>query len=435
MRESTKRAAHIARVLTRHGLAYLVDVTGLEHLVRGHAHEAPPGPEHLRRALEELGPTFVKLGQILSTRADLIPPAFEAELARLQDAAPPVPFPLIARSVATALGRPLEEAYARFDAQPLAAASIGQVHAATLPDGAEVAVKVRRPDIIDQVDEDLELLRRLARVAQRRWPLAQRYDPLGLAMEFETTLRGELDYEREGANADRIRAELDRDDSVHVPLVHWDHTTTEVLTLERIEGRKITDVEGLAADGVDRTRVARIFCEMYLKMVFVTGFFHADPHPGNVFVRADGTLGLVDYGMVGQVDDATRRALGAVLIALAVADADRLAGAMADLGVAPPGGDANALRDDLAEFMATYRHLTLEELQIRVILGDMLAVVRRHHLRLPHELALLLKTVTICEGVAQQLDPGFELLPLLIPYASMLQGPPEEAAAEVPPPS
>jgi ubiquinone biosynthesis protein len=426
VRESTRRAAHIARVLTRHGLGYLVDVTGLEHLVRGHAHGAPPGPEHLRVALEELGPTFVKLGQLLSTRPDLISPAYEAELARLQDGALPVPFPEIARSVEAALGRPIHEAYARFDPEPLAAASIGQVHAAALPDGSEVAVKVRRPEIARDIDEDLELLQRLALVAQRRWPLAERYDPVGLAHEFETTLRGELDYEREGISADRIRTELAGNPSVHVPRVHWDRTTNQVLTLERVNGRKITDVQGLAADGVDRTRVARNFCDMYLHMVFVSGFFHADPHPGNVFVQPDGTLALVDYGMVGRVEDANRKALGAVLVALAIADAESLAAAMAKLGVAPPSDDATALRHDLAEFMATYRQATLGELQIRVILGDMLAVVRRHHLRLPHQLALLIKTVTTCEGVAKQLDPGFEVLPLLMPYASMLQQTPGE---------
>jgi ubiquinone biosynthesis protein len=424
VRESTRRAAHIARVLTRHGLGYLVDVTGLEHLVRRHTHRGDSrGPEHLRQALEELGPTFVKLGQLLSTRADLIPPAYEAELTRLQDSAAPVAFSTVARSVEAALGRPIGEAFSRFDREPLAAASIGQVHAAALPDGSEVAVKVRRPRIAHQIDEDLELLRRLAAVAERRWPLADRYDPVGLADEFATTLRGELDYEREGASADRIRAELAVGAGVHVPRVHWDRTTTEVLTLERVSGRKITDVEGLDADGLDRTGVARTFCDMYIQMVFVHGFFHADPHPGNVFVQGDGTLALVDYGMVGQVDDATRRSLGAVLVALAIADADGLAAAMSDLGIAPSRDDATALRNHLAEFMATYRHATLEELQLRVILGDMLAVVRRHHLRLPHQLALLLKTVTTCEGVALQLDPRFELLPLLIPYASMLQQP------------
>lgn len=421
MRESTRRAAHIARVLTRHGLGYLVDVTGLEHLVRGHPHDTPPGPEHLRIALEELGPTFMKLGQLLSTRSDLIPPAYEAELTRLQDGASPVPFPQIARSVERALRRPIDEAFSRFETVPLASASIGQVHAAALPDGTDVAVKVRRPHIVRQIDEDLELLQRVARVAQRRWPLADRYDPVGLAREFEATLRAELDYEREGANADRIRAELTGEANVHVPRVHWDHTTTEVLTLELVKGRKITDVDGIAADGVNRTAVARTFCDMYLQMVFVSGFFHADPHPGNVFVQSDGKLALVDYGMVGRVDDAIGHALGAVLIALAVGDADGLAAAMATLGVAPPSSDATVLRDDLADFMATYRHATLQELQIRVILGDMLAVVRRHHLRFPHQLALLMKTVTMCEGVAQRLDPTFELLPLLMPYAAMLQ--------------
>jgi ubiquinone biosynthesis protein len=424
VRDSTRRAARIARILTRHGLGYLVDVVGLEHLVRPHDHrDAHAGPAHLRLALEELGPTFVKLGQLLSTRPDLVPPAYEAELTRLQDSMPPAPYPDVARSVTSALQRPVTEAFATFEREPLAAASIGQVHAATLPDGTPVAVKVRRPRIVGEVDQDLELLGRLAAVAQRRWPLAARYDPVGLAGEFARTLHGELDYHREGTSADRIRAELRANERVHVPTVHWDHCAVDVLTLERVGGRKITDVDALDADGVDRRGVARDFCDMYLQMVFVHGFFHADPHPGNVFVQPDGTIALVDYGMVGHVDDATRRSLGQVLVALVGADADGLAAAMADLGVAPPTDDVSALRDDLAEFMATYRTVALADLQIRVLLGDMLAVIRRHHLALPHQLALLLKTVTTAEGVAQQLDPSFELLPLLVPYAAALGQP------------
>ncbi|HEY7135966.1 MAG TPA: AarF/ABC1/UbiB kinase family protein [Acidimicrobiia bacterium] len=424
MRDSTRRAARIARILTRHGLEYLVDVVGLEHLVRPHDHQdAKAGPAHLRSALEELGPTFVKLGQLLSTRPDLIPPAYEAELTVLQDSMPPAPWNDVARTLKRALGRPVTDAFATFEREPLAAASIGQVHAATLTDGTPVAVKVRRPHIVAQVDQDLELLDRLATVAQRRWSLAARYDPVGLAHEFARTLHGELDYHREGTSADRIRTELRANDRVHVPLVHWDHCATDVLTLERVGGRKITDLEGLDADGVNRTRVARDFCDMYLQMVFVHGFFHADPHPGNVFVQTDGTIALVDYGMVGHVEDDTRHALGRVLVALVGADADGLAAAMADLGVAPPSDDVTALRDDLAEFMGTYRTATLADLQVRVLLGDMLAVIRRHHLTLPHQLALLLKTVTTAEGVAQQLDPSFELLPLLVPYAAALEQP------------
>ena len=423
MRDTTRRAAQIARVLARHGLGYLVDAVGLEHLVRRHDHATTEaaGPEHLREALEELGPTFVKLGQLLSTRSDLVPPAYEAELTRLQDAAPPVAYTTVAKTVKRALGHTVDEAFASFDRTPIAAASIGQVHGAVLHDGSRVAVKVRRPHITETVDEDLELIARLADVAQRRWALAARYDPVGLADEFATTLGRELDYRREGESADHIRREFAGSDQVHVPVVHWDHSTTELLTLERIDGRKITDVEGLDADGIDRADVARRFCDVYLQMVFVHGFFHADPHPGNVFVEADGTVALVDYGMVGRVAAGTRESLGKVLVALVGMDADALATAMADLGVAPSTEDAGPLRDDLAEFLGNYGDRPVAELEIRALLGDMLAVVRRHHLRLPHELALLLKTVMTCEGVAQQLDPGFELLPMLVPYASTLQ--------------
>jgi ubiquinone biosynthesis protein len=378
------------------------------------------GPARVRRMLESLGPTFMKLGQVLSTRPDLVAPEYEAELARLQDAAPPVPWPAVRAALTRALGAPPAARFAELGPVPLASASIGQVHAARLADGTAVVVKVRRPDVVEQVEIDLRLLRAVARVVARL-RVGRRFDPVGLAEGFSRTLRAELDYRQEGANAERIGRELAGSPTVRIPTIVWDHSTEDVLTETRIEGTKIDDVAGLDAAGVDRPAVARAFARAYLDMVFVHRFYHADPHPGNVFVGGDGTIGFVDFGMVGTVDDDTGHGLARVLTALVSADPRALADALVRLGVARDLRDRAGLEADLADLLDRYGDIVLEELGLTRVIGDLLAVVRRRDLRLPSGIALLLKTVMMCEGVAAQVDPGFRLVPLLVPYAAMLE--------------
>ena len=303
---------------------------------------------------------------------------------------------------------------------PLAAASIGQVHAATLPDGSEVVVKVRRPGVMEQVTIDLDLLDRLAAVAARRSELARRYDPIGLAHEFGTTLRAELDYIHEGHNAESVASGFGGDERVHVPEVFWDYTRVDVITEARVHGIKIDDVRALDAGGVDRPSVARLFADAYLSMVFGRGLFHADPHPGNIFVESSHRIGLVDFGMVGKVGAETRRGLGTILLALVASDASQMADGLLRLGIACEDVSRPDLEKDLAGFLERYIGMPLEQLRIGPLLTDLMRVVRAHRLRLPSDLALLLKTVMMCEGVAAQLDPSFELVPLLLPYASRL---------------
>ena len=411
-------------MLLRHGLGWMLDLLDLRKLLPG-ANETSPaagrsGPERLRSALEELGPTFIKLGQVLSTRPDLVSPEYEAALAVLQDAAPTVPTADIVDAVERALGRPLLDAFGTFDAVPIAAASIGQVHAATLPDGTEVVVKVRRPGVVEQVAVDLALLDRLADVAGRRSSIARRYDPVGLAREFASTLTAELDYLREGHNAQRVAENFADDPDVHVPGVFWDLTRAAVITEERIRGIKVDDLKALDAAGLDRAKLARTLTDAYLSMVFVHGFFHADPHPGNVFVEADGRIAFVDFGMVGSVTPATGHALGAILVALASTDAARMADGLLRLGIANDDVDRVSFERELARFLDQYAHLPLQELHLGPLIADVMRVVREHRLRLPSDLALLLKTVMMCEGVAARLDPEFMLVPHLLPYAARL---------------
>jgi ubiquinone biosynthesis protein len=404
-------------------LANLLALAGEWLLARVARKRRPSGPRRLRRTLEALGPTFMKLGQILSTRPDLVSPAYEAELSKLQDAAPPVPWPDVERSVTRAIGGPSGARFAEFSREPLAVASIGQVHAARLEDGTEVVVKVRRPGIVAGIAVDLGLMRRAAGFAARV-PAARRFDPVGLAAEFGSTITAELDYLREGQNAERLAREFRGDDRVAFPRIIWDRTADGVLTETRVLGIKIDDVASIGRAGLDRAAVALDFARAYLTMVFVHRFFHADPHPGNVFVAPDGVIGFVDFGMVGTVDARTGYGLVTVLTALVAADATQLANALTDLGVATTVPDRAGLEADLSRLLRRYRDVALQELRLTAVVGDLMAIVRHRDLHLPSRIALLLKTVVMCEGVAAQLDPGFRLIPVLVPYAARLRGDP-----------
>lgn len=422
------RYRQIAEILTRHGMGHAASVLGLDRFVpfrkslHGPLHlpKRDRGPAHLRLALEELGTTFIKLGQILSTRSDLLPPEYQVELAHLQDAGPLVAPDTVRTTVVAELGRPLESAFASFDLTPLASASIGQAHAATLLDGTEVVVKVRRPGVVEQVEDDLEILQNLAAMASRRWELADQYDLPGLAHEFAQTLRDELDYLREARNAERFAANFARDASVHIPRVYWETTTSRVLTLQRVRGIKINDLAALDAAHIDRRALAQRGAKLILHMIFEDGFFHADPHPGNFFVETDGRIGLIDFGMVGTVDAHTQEQLIGVLLAVSAQDAGRLEDVLQELGVARQRIDRDALQRELDRVLKRYYGRPLAEISISAILREALSIVRRYHLQLPSDLALLLKTIVMEEGLGIQLDPTFDLASELAPYARRL---------------
>lgn len=409
-------------MLARHGLGFFISITGLERFVplqrifnRGYQ-QPLSRPEHVRAALEELGPTFIKLGQILSTRADLLPPSYQAELAKLQDAAPALKVSAVESVIQAELGRPVDAVFRRFDPAPLASASIGQVHAATLSDGTEVVVKVQRPGVVEQVQQDLEILHGLATTASRRWPLADEYGIVGLVQEFAQTLRGETDYLHEGRNAECFGENFARDATVHFPCVFWDYTTARVLTLERINGIKIDDFAALDAAGVDRARIAANGATMVLKMIFRDRFFHADPHPGNFFIEPGERIGVVDFGMVGTVGPRIQEQLVWALLAYTSEDPERQVDTLYEMGVAGNHVDRTALRRDVEQLRGRYYGRPVGEIAIRPVVNDVLGVVRRHRLHLPAGYALLLKTVLMHESLVTRLDPHFEFTAVLVPY-------------------
>ena len=428
MRRQLERYRQIAEVLTRHGLGFLVGVAGLGRWVPfhrgvlGHERREEPytTPEHLRRALEELGPTFIKLGQLLSTRSDIVPASYLHELARLQDRAPQVPLATIQSLIQQELGAPPEKVFATFESVPLACASIGQAHLATMHDGSQVVVKIRRPDINAIIETDLDILQNLANRASRRWTVAANYNLPGLVSEFAASIRRELDYLTEGRNAERFAANFADSADVHIPQVYWATTTSRVLTLERIDGIKVDDLDGLDRARVDRRALATKATGVAVSMVFEHGFFHADPHPGNLFIEPDGRIGLIDFGMVGEVDNGLRHQLASVLAALTGHDAERLAKALLDLSVVKRPVDREQFRADLIIFMSLYRGRRLGDVNIARLASQLLALLRKHRLQLPQEVATLLRFFLMVEGMGVRLDPEFNLGGFLGPYARQL---------------
>jgi ubiquinone biosynthesis protein len=416
-----ERYREIASVLSRHGLSFIIRATGLERFEPASQEQSrSSNPENLRRALEELGPTFVKLGQLLSTRSDILPPDYLTELAKLQDRAPAVPGAVIERLIVEELGDQPDKVFARFQLTPLASASIGQAHLATLHDGTEVVVKVQRPDIATNIAIDLEILHTLAARASRQWKLAADYNLTGITDEFARTLREELDYTHEGRNAEIFGTNFAGDDTIHIPRVYWNTSTTRVLTLERLSGIKVDDVAGLDAAGIDRPAIMTHAVNAVSQMVFVDGVFHADPHPGNLFIEPDGRIGLIDFGMVGQIDEALRARLADLFLALSRHDADRMASALTELSSSKKSIDQESLRADLVGFIDIYRGKGLGEVEMGALITKLLTVLRRNRLQLQPSIVMLLRMLLMIEGMGVLLDPTFSLGDALRPYATKL---------------
>lgn len=414
-----QRYREISRILLRHGFGSLLEMARPRRKLfrRPGPPGVPPPARHLCLALEELGPTFIKLGQILSTRPDLIPPAYVAELVRLQDRVAPFPFAEVRRQVEGELGAPLERLFATFEETPLAAASLSQVHAATLPTGEEVVVKVQRPGIEEVIALDLDILRRLAGLLERELPQAELYDPCGIVEEFAHTLNGELDFIREGRNAERFRRNFADFPYLYIPRVYWERSTRRVLTLERVRGIKIDDIAGLDSAGLDRHRVALHATEVVMQEVFEDGFFHADPHPGNFFVMPGEVIAAMDFGMVGRLSRKLREDLVRLLAVAVRLDTEGLVEQLLRMSLVEQGVDRAGLRQDLERLLQRYAGRPLKEIRAREIMEEAMPIAFRRRLRLPNELWLLGKMLGMLEGVGLQLDPDFDPFAVARPYA------------------
>ncbi len=425
------RAQEIAAVLVKHGLGDLVRRMGLAdalaraghvlHLEQADALARLEPPVQVRRALEELGPTFVKLGQILAGRADLFGPEWIAEFGRLHSRVPPVPLEDLRPQLREDLGGEPEAVFARFDPEPFAAASIAQVHRARLHDGTEVVVKIRRPGIHDKIEADLRLLERVAGAVEEDWPALKPYRPRALVREFAKSRRRELDLAAERRHAERSAANLAALPEVVIPRVHWAYTHERVNVQDWIDGVPGEDLARIVEAGLDPKLLARRGARAVLKMIVEDGFFHADPHPGNVFYLPGNRLAFIDFGMVGQLSRRRREELLSLLLGLVERRPQAVADVLIDWadqhGGAARQTDLAALEDEIEAFVQQYHGTPLAQLHLGQMLADVTAILREHRLALPGDLALLIKAFISLEGMGRGLDPGFhmasEALPML----------------------
>ena len=375
-------------------------------------------PVQVRLALEELGPTFVKFGQLLAGRADLFGPDWIAEFEKLHSQVPAVPLELLRPQLREDLGGEPEEVFARFDTEPLAAASIAQVHRAQLHDGSEVVVKIRRPGISEVIEADLRLLARLAALAEAELPALTPYRPQQLVREFARSLRRELNLASECRSAERIAGNLTSLPFIVVPRVHWQHTSERINVQQFIEGVPGGQLDALTPEaGFDRTVLARRGAQAVLQMIVQDGIFHADPHPGNVFYLAGNRIAFIDFGMVGRLSERRRIELLQMLLGLVERQPQAVADVLLDWAGDAHGVDPGQLEMEVEAFVDQYHGVPLAQLQLGQMLADVTSILREHHLGLPPDLALLIKAFISLEGMGRNLDPQFhmttEALPLL----------------------
>ncbi|WP_135557213.1 ABC1 kinase family protein [Paenibacillus cymbidii] len=423
-----QRYREIVTAFVRYGFGYIVKRLGLLESFpmrafrfgeRRDLEERTIG-ERIRLFLEELGPTFVKLGQIASTRPDLLPADIIAELVRLQDKVAPFPFEEVERIVTEELGEPLEQLFAQFRQTPLAAASIGQVHYAVLRSGEQVAVKVQRPGIRPVVDTDLEILEDLARMAESRLDWAKQYRIRDVVEELARALRLELDYGNERRNAEKFAAQGAALPFIHIPAIHWELSTGKVLTMEFIDGIQLSERERLDAAGFNRRTIAERLVQAILHQALIEGFFHGDPHPGNVLALPDGRLALIDFGMAGRLSPELKMHVAAFVLALRSQNASGILRAVLAMGLVPEDAETGDLLADIETMRDKYYNVPLARINLGEAVNDLFSLAFRHDIRMPADLTLLGKSLLTMEGVVTSLDPSFSVIDAAEPFGKRL---------------
>lgn len=418
---NVNRWGEILTILSKYGLAGWIgrfDLPLVKGFLKNRDGEAL---SHLSRetriclALEELGPTFIKLGQILSTRPDQVGMQLANELQKLQSSVACDKPELARKTIEEEFEKPLDLLYQDFDPEPLASASIGQAHRAQLHTGEHVVVKVQHAGIRRRMEVDLDILAGLAQLADKM-PELQPYRPQATVAEFRRVVRRELDFAREARNLEQFRRDFASNPHVHIPKLYPDLSTSRVLTMEWLDGAKLCDPGVRQLPNVDVSQVVRNGADMYLEMIFHNGFYHGDPHPGNLVVLPDNTIGLLDFGMVGRLDEKLREDIEDMLGAIITQDAQQLTSLVMRLGATPPGLDEAALSVDLSEFVAHYANQPIESFDLGGALSEMIEIVQRYRIALSASMAMLIKVLVMLEGTARMLEPSFSLMELIQPY-------------------
>ncbi|MDC7713944.1 AarF/UbiB family protein [Vogesella sp. LYT5W] len=423
------RLREISAVLFKHGLGEFVQRLRLPAAVEKAGEwfnlrlpdsaDAIPAPIRVRLAFEELGPTFIKLGQILSTRVDMFAPEWINEFEKLQNTVPPIPEAQLAPYLQQVLGQAPETLFARFDMAPIGSASIAQVHRAALHDGSEVVVKLRRPGIVQKVDADLRILEHLAHLIELEFPDARRFMPSDIVAQFSRSLKRELDLAAEARNMERFARDFAEDPYIRIPRVYWEYTRADVNVQDFIDGFSASPVGALPAAGLDPSLLARRGADAVLKMILLNGYFHADPHPGNVIFLPEDRIAFIDFGMVGRLSHRRRDEIVDLLAAMAQRDEHAMMGVLIGWTGSVPV-DEEQFAEDIGEIFFQYDHVMLKDLNMSQLINDVMALIRNHGILLPADMAMLFKALITLEGLGRQLEPQFQLVEHLTPFVRKL---------------
>lgn len=420
-----KRWTEILSILSKYGLADWLSRLNIDFVkdrIRAPDGEALARQSHetrVRMATAELGPTFIKIGQLLSTRPDIVGKEQAEEFRSLQSSAPADDFEYVRTTIEAELGESIDDLFSTFEEKPIASASIGQVHMAQMHDGKRVVVKVQHKKIESIINNDLEILTGLAQLAEKLDDLAP-YHPKTLVAELARTMRRELDFGREERNLIHFATFFESDAKVRVPIPVTDYCTQRVLTMELLEGVKLSEIHRLTALGIDLNDVSRRCANLYLHMIFNEGFFHADPHPGNILILRGGVIGLLDFGMVGRISERLREDIEEMLLAIVNHDVPMLTTILTRVGSVPPNLDESVFANDVADYVGQYSTQTLDRFDMSGALNDMMSMVRRHQIRMPGEAATLIKALVTLEGTLKTFNPHFNLMELMKPYQKIL---------------
>jgi ubiquinone biosynthesis protein len=430
-----KRIRHIQRyreivnAFIRYGFGFIIKEMGLAELlsmpkrlfveVKTETNNRTLG-ERIKMFLEELGPTFVKMGQIASTRYDLIPKDIIQELEKLQDSAPQFSFDLVKETIEQELGMTLEEVFLEFNETPLAAASIGQVHYGVLKTGEKVAVKVQRPNMKNMIETDLEILNDLAILAEQRLKWASKYQIRDIVTEFSNSLREEIDYTTEGRNSEKIAKQFINDPYIVIPRVFWDWTTKKVLTMEFVEGTKLYETEKLKEMGNDNKILAKRIVDSILHQILDEGYFHGDPHPGNILALPEDAIIFLDFGMVGRLTPEMKYHIASLVIALMRQSNEDVIKAITHMGIVPEDINHSLIRADVTHLYEKYYDVPLSKVSLGQVVNDLFSVAFKHNIRIPPDLTLLGKTLLTMEGIVVKLDPEISILKVAEPFGKKL---------------
>jgi ubiquinone biosynthesis protein len=432
--KSARRLQQIINVFLRYGFGKLIDQIHLGRFIpfkkRLRAFgiwpdvKGPSVPERLRMAFADLGPSFIKLAQLLSSRPDLITTRYADEFKKLQDEVPPFPVNEAKKIIEEELKLPVGNILSHFDETPIAAASIAQVHRATLFDGADVVVKIQRPDIGAQIETDINILSYIARLLDKYLPESRFFNPIGIVEEFSRTVRKELNFVEEARSCVKFRKNFENRPEIYFPRIYSEFVTEKVLVMERVDGVRIDNIAAIDKLGIDRKKIAKAGIDAYFKQILEDGFFHADPHPGNILVMPSGVIAFLDFGIVGRVSDELKETMANTFIALIEKDFDRLIDQYVELGIVPEHIDIESFKRefkaDIVDILEPLYGLTLQEINFAQYLDTITHLAIKHNLRIPSDLLLINKAMLILDNLGRQLDPGFDFIAASEPYASSI---------------